>query len=44
MLLYEADEVVEFKRLAEVVVGSANPGFLGNVAVAGDHDEGDLLQ
>src|SRR5438128_1159120 len=40
----ETNEVVEFKRFAHVVVGTALPGLFGDVAVAGDDDVRDVLR
>src|SRR5437763_16083146 len=39
----KANQVGEFKRFAEEVVGAALPGLLGDVAVARENDVGDRL-
>src|SRR6266550_2675823 len=40
----ETDQVGEFKRFAEEVVGAALAGFLRDVAIAGEDDVRDLLR
>src|ERR1051325_5813831 len=37
----QTEEIVEFKRFAEVIVGAAVTGLLRDVAVSGDDDVGD---
>src|SRR5436190_7581288 len=43
VLVDQANQVGEFKRFAEEVVGAALTGFLRDVAVAGEDDVGDRL-
>src|SRR5438477_9424049 len=40
----EANEVIEFKRLAHVIVGAAVARFVGDVAIAGEDDVRDVLR
>src|SRR5689334_12394070 len=41
ILFDQTEQIGEFKRFAEVIVGAAGAGLFGDVAVAGQDDVGD---